>query len=151
MLNVDQSQIIRLLGLGFILAGLVARLGTWKKWYWKTPKAIYGYIPLGLLFILFSFNELAEEQLGSRYFLYLIGFAVLGVCVVWFSQRPMDFLKPKWVRWVEAHPKRIRNLMVDQVDDGEEWEHHLESEESVNAWARSLKGKPPRPGRKRGS
>jgi len=149
MLSFDQNQIIRLLGLGFILAGLVARIGTWKKWYWKTPKAVYGYIPLGLLFILFSFNDLAGTRLNSRYYLYLVGFGILGICVVWFSQRPMPFLKPKWVRWVEAHPKRIRNLMAQQVEDEEEWEHHLESQDAVDAWAKSLKGKPPRPKRKR--
>lgn len=142
MFEFDQAQIIRLLGLGFIGAGLVARFGTWKKWFWKTRKAPYGYIPLGLLFILFTYSDLAEEQLGDRYFLYLVAFALLGICVVWFSQRPMEFLKPRWVRWLEAYPPRILTLMEQQVDRGEEWESHVASEEAIAAWAKSLKGKP---------
>lgn len=148
MLNIEQGQIIRLLGFGFVLIGLAARLGYWKKWYWKTSTAAYGYIPLGLVFILFSYNELAEGQLGDRYFLYLIGFGFLAICVVWFTQRPMNFLKPRWVRWVEVHPARIRKLMEQQVEDGEDWEHHIESQETVDAWARRLKGKPLRPKQK---
>ncbi|MBN2555856.1 MAG: hypothetical protein JXA97_07950 [Anaerolineales bacterium] len=141
MFEFDQAQIIRLLGLGFIGAGLVARFGTWRKWFWKTRKAPYGYVPLGLLFILYTYSDLAEERLGSNYFLYLIAFGILGICVVWFSQRPMEFLKPRWVRWLEALPPRILIIMEQRVDDGDEWESHLVSEEAVNAWAQSLKGK----------
>ena len=144
MFDFDQALVIRLLGLGFIAAGLVARFGTWRKWFWKTRKAVYGYIPLGLLFILFTYNSLAEERLGSYFFLYLAAFAILGICVVWFSQRPPAIMKPPWVKWLEAYPPRILRLMEQQVDDGEDWAPNVASQEAVNAWARSLKGKQPR-------
>jgi hypothetical protein len=144
MFNFDQTQVIRLLGFGFIAAGLVARFGTWKKWFWKMRRGVYGYVPLGLLFILFTYNTQAEERLGSYYFLYLAAFVILGICVIWFSQRPPAVLKPPWVKWLEAHPPRILKLMEQQVEDGEEWEPHVANQEAVNAWARSLKGKQPR-------
>lgn len=142
MFEFDQAHIVRLLGLAFIGAGLAARVGTWKKWYWKSRKSPYGYVPLGLLFILFSYNDLAEERFGNYHFLFLIAFALLAICVVWFSQRPMAFLKPRWVRWLEAYPPSILQLMEQQVDQGDEWESHIVSEAAVQAWARSLKGKP---------
>jgi hypothetical protein len=134
----DPKLLLQILGLVFVSIGAAARLGLWKQWYWKTRGTVYGYIPLGLLFLIYAFNDLAAEQLGSRYFLYQIAIGLVLVLGVWWSIRPPGFVKPAWVRWVERHSEAVRQVMGQDADKDKDWERHVASPEAVDAWAKAL-------------
>jgi hypothetical protein len=128
-------------GVIFLGLGLAARLGMWKKWYWGSRGAAYGYLPMGLVFVVYSFNDRAAQLLGSRYVLFQAGLVLLGLCALWWTVRPPAFVKPAWVRWVEAYPPNLLDAMAKAVKRGEEWEPHMSNPESIDAWVKSLKGK----------
>ncbi len=148
MLRWDPQTLMILFGVVFMAIGVAARLGQWKTWYWRTRGSVYGYMPLGLLFILYAFNERGLERLGRYYVLYQ-GLMVLFIAVgVWWSLRPPEFVKPTWVRWVEAYPKNVYQAMQKAVEDGQEWEPHMASREDLEAWVKTLRGTKARSKRK---
>lgn len=134
----DPKLLLEALGLVFIGIGLAARLGLWKQWYWKTRGTIYGYIPLGLLFLVYAFNDQAAERLGSKYFLFEIAITLVIVIGLWWSFRPPDFVEPPWVRWVERHSQAVRLVMAQDADQDKAWERHVTNPEAVDAWAKAL-------------
>ena len=141
MLRWDPQILSTLFGVAFIAIGLAARLGLWKKWYWRTRGSVYSYVPLGALFILFTFSGQAAERLGPYHILYQGLMGLLVVLGAWWSLRPPEFVKPTWVRWVEAYPKNVYQAMLKAVEDGEVWEPHVASREDLEAWVKSLRGK----------
>jgi len=141
MLGIDQQFLMRIFGLTFISLGLSARLGLWKKWYWRSRGTVYSYIPLGLLFLLYSFNALAKARLGSYYVLYQSLFVLLIACGVWWSVRPPAFVKPAWVRWVEVYPQNVYEAIRKAVEQGENWEPNVVSPDKLEAWVKTLRGK----------
>ena len=151
MFSVNQQLLIQALGACFVAVGLAARLGLWKNWYWHSRGLIYSYVPLGLVFILYSFNDLAAERLGSSYVYQWLSYYVLlyqGLIVlliivgIWWSGRPPGFVKPTWVRWVEGYPKKVYKALARAVEEGEEdWESHVASQEALEAWVKALRGK----------
>lgn len=145
MFEVNQQFLMWMFGAAFIAAGVAGRLSLWKKWYWTTRGAVYGYIPLGLLFIVYSFNPQAEERLGAYFVLYQAAVVLLILLGVWWSLRPPAFVKPTWVHWIEQHPEAVLEAMADAVKGGEEWESHVTSPEAVDAWAKTLRKKKRRP------
>jgi hypothetical protein len=125
--------------------GVATRLGVWKDWYWHAHGTVYGYAPLGLLFLLYSFDAEAAAQLGRYRVLYQATYWLLVACGLWWSLRPPAWVKPNWVRWVEACPENTRRAMLKAVDRKEEWKPHVSSEEQVHAWALALRGKQHKP------
>ncbi len=141
MPDIDTSALLRILGLGFMLAWAAVRLGYWKGWYWRTRGGAYAYLPLGVLFILYTYQGQARELPGAGHTLYLALMVLLaGVCV-WWSARPPAFVKPAWIRWIELHPAKVRQAMAQAVEAGEAWEPHVRSQADVDAWAKSLRGR----------
>jgi hypothetical protein len=137
-----------LFGVVFTAIGVAARLGQWKTWYWRTRGSVYGYVPLGLLFILYAFNEQALQRVGRYYVLYQ-GLMVLLIGIgLWWSLRPPEFVKPTWVRWVEAYPQSVHQAMQNAVEDGQEWEPLVASREDLEAWVKRLRGTRARPKRR---
>jgi len=141
MFGIDPQFLIQALGFAFIVAGVAARTGTWKNWYWRSRGAVYGYIPLGFLFLLYSFNAQAEERLGAYYVVYQGIGVLLLVLGVWWSLRPPAFVKPRWVRWIEEYPLKVRKAMQRAVENGDDWESHMTSREAVDAWVKTLRSK----------
>lgn len=133
-----------MLGIGFAGAWLFVRMGYWKRWYWRTRGGVYAYLPLGVVFFLYTYQDQAQASLGSSYFLFVVGIILLALVCVWWSLRPPKIVQPAWVRWVEAHPKRIREGMAREAELNEDWEKHVQSQEAVDAWARSIKIKHPK-------
>ena len=138
MFGISQQLLMWMFGAAFIAAGLAARLGRWKNWYWTTRGAVYGYTPLGLLFIVYSFNGEAQTWPSPYSQLYQVAVVLLIAVGVWWSLRPPAVVKPAWVRWVEVHPQSVWEAMAGAVKDGGEWEFHVASPEAVNAWAKAL-------------
>jgi len=142
--NFDPTLLLQAFGFIFLSLGVAARLGLWKKWYWRTKGAVYGYIPLGLLFLVYSFNDLAKERLGPYLWVYQVSIGILIILGVWLSFRPPEFVKPAWVRWVEAQPTQVLKAMEQDALDDPNWERHIISPEAVDLWANSLKLKKPK-------
>jgi hypothetical protein len=139
MFNINTQLVLQAFGLVFIGLGVVARLGIWKKWYWQSRGAAYGYIPLGILFLLYSFYTPLNDLLGSFQWVFPVSFAIILAIGLWLSIRPPFFVKPVWVRWVEKHPGYIIEAMANSAKKSSEWEQHVVSEEAVDTWARSFK------------
>jgi hypothetical protein len=150
MPEIDQVRMLQVIGGIFIALGLATRFGLYKKWYWGGRGGAYAYLPLGLMFILFTFNSWAEESLTqTMYYGYIALFGLFGVFCIWWSLKPPGFIKPRWVRWIEKHPRRVVRMMKSEVEAGEEWEEIIKSEEEVDKWAKSLRGKLPRHAKKK--
>jgi hypothetical protein len=144
MFGLDQGALLRLMGIGFAVMGLGARLGAWKKWYWGSRGGAYAYLPLGVLFILFTYDAYFKENFSQYYFLYWGAFLAVGVLILWWAARPPTFIKPRWVRWVEKHPPHVIAAMAAEVEAGEAWTDKVRSEDAVDQWAKGLKAKPPK-------
>lgn len=141
MFGFDQQVLLRLLGVGFALMGFGARVGAWKKWYWGSRVGAYAYLPMGILFILFTYDDAFKRNLGPYYFLYWVAIIVIALLILLWMARPPGFIKPKWIRWIEKHPQGVIDAMAAEVEGGKAWEEKVVSEEAVDRWARKLKAK----------
>lgn len=149
MFGFDQQVLLRLMGIGFALMGLGARVGAWKKWYWGSRGGVYAYMPLGLMFVLYTYDDYFKESLGPNYFLYWAAIIAVAVLILWWAARTPAFVKPRWVRWVEKYPPHVIGAMADEVEVGKAWEENITSEAAVDQWAKRVKGKPPKKKKKR--
>jgi energy-coupling factor transporter transmembrane protein EcfT len=139
--NINTPLLLQVLGIIFIGIGIVARLGIWKKWYWRSPGMVYSYIPVGVVFLLYGFNDLARERLGIYFWVYQVCYAIPVIVAVWWMVRLPSFVKPDWVRWVEAYPDQTYQAMQRAAQEDPSWESHVSSEQEVSAWAEALKKK----------
>ncbi|MGD2166178.1 MAG: hypothetical protein PVH50_11705, partial [Anaerolineae bacterium] len=110
MPKLDDQVLLELFGLVFVGMGLAARLGLWKGWYWRTRGGSYGYVPLGLLFFVYSRREALTALAGTELAFYGL-FGLMLLLGLWWSFIPPDFVKPRWVRWIEAQPERAQEAM----------------------------------------
>jgi len=128
-------------GGGFVVAGLAAVLGLWKGFYWRMRNAAYGFVPLGLLFVVYGLSRPAKASLSASYRIYELLGVLLLVVGVWLSMRPPEQIKPAWVRWIERYPPRAQAAIHQAVAAGAEWKPHVSSQESLQAWVQTLRGK----------
>jgi hypothetical protein len=144
MFDIDTEVALRFIGFGFMVLWAIVRAGVWKGWYWRTRGGVYAYLPLGVIFVLYTYRDVIEERLGPKYTWFIVFMFLLGAVCFWWSLRPPAIIQPAWVRWVEKHPSRIRKAMADAVEDDEDWEEHVQSRGAVNRWAQSLARKLPK-------
>ena len=135
----NQIRVIKFLGIFFVFFGVSIRMGFWKKLYWQSKGGIYGYIPLGLLFIWYSYFDFLTSVLSNYLSVYYIVFAGLILVAIYLSIRVPQWMKPDWILWIEKHPANIKKAMGEEAKTNESWESNVESEESVAIWARKLK------------
>lgn len=138
--NLD-VYVMCLFGGGFSVAGLAAVLGLWKGFYWRMRAAAYGFVPLGLLFVVYALSRPAKASLSAYYWIYELLGVLLLVVGVWWSMRPPEFIKPAWVRWVEGYPPSVQEAIQKAVMAGAEWKPHVSSQENLEAWVKTLRGK----------
>jgi hypothetical protein len=134
----DTQLLLQAFGLVFIGIGVIARLGFWKKWYWRSKSSVYSYLPLGVIFLMYSYNDTVKERLGSNYWIYLLAYAIPIAVGVWWVARPPAFVKPDWVLWVESYPQPVLEAMQKEAENDPSWESHVKNQEEVARWARSL-------------
>jgi uncharacterized membrane protein len=139
MFKFDPTLLIMAFGVIFISLGIAARLGLWKKWYWQSHGSAYGYIPIGCLFIFYSYYDTLKIILGANSWLFPVLFGLLAALGIWWSVRPPSFIKPKWVRWIEKHPSNLVEAMKRAANQSTDWECYITNEEAVDAWARTIK------------
>jgi hypothetical protein len=138
MFKFDPSLLLQAFGITFLGLGMAVRLGVWKKWYWKSRGTVYGYIPLGLVFLLYAFEALAKERLGTSYWIYQVSFGAIIAIGVWWTLRTPPFIKPTWVLWVEKHTPTVLKAMEAAAQEDPSWEKHVTSQQAVEAWVRTL-------------
>ncbi len=136
-----QIMLIRVLGIFFVLFGITVRMGYWKKLYWQSRGGIFGYVPLGLLFIWYSFYDALTEVFANAAVIYYAVFGLLIMLVVFLSVKAPKWVKPVWINWVEKHPLKIRKYMAEEAKDNVEWENRVVNQESVDEWAKKLAAK----------
>lgn len=144
MFDINTDVLLRFIGVGFALAWVIVRLGYWKGWYWRTRGGVYAYLPLSVVFYLYTYRDLAQERLGANFFLYYGVIILLASICVWWSVKPPAIIQPAWIRWIEEYPPRIRKAMTNEAQEDVKWEQNVQSKEAVDAWARRLKKKLPK-------
>jgi len=134
----NQDWIIRLLGFFFVLFGVSIRLGYWRNLYWASKGGIYGYIPMGLLFVLYSYYEDIITNLAGYHLLFYVAFGFLMLSAILLTIKKPRWIKPAWVIWIEKYPQRVRKAMLEDVKNNPEWERNTLDEQAVDHWARKL-------------
>lgn len=135
----DSTIYIRGLGIFFIIAGILVKLGVWKSWFWRSRGGVYAYIPMGIAFILYSYIPIFTERGGYQSTLYILIFLLTVALAIYFSLKPPVWMKPKWVHWTEKYPqstlKAIKQAVVDRELD---WKGVLDSEETTDQWIKKF-------------
>lgn len=139
MANIDTNWLLRLLGAFFILAGLAGLSGRWKNWYWRSQKTIYGYVPLGVLFILTSFETQLLQWLGKATWAIWVIYSLLLALGMWAFIRPPKFLKPAWTHPIEEQPPWVYKAMSSEVKAGKEWRPRVETPHAIEDWIKEIK------------
>jgi len=137
----DQIAVIRALGVFFMLFGITIRAGYWKKLYWQSRGGIFGYVPLGLLFIWYSYFDALADVFADAMVVYYAVFGLLILAIVLMSLKAPKWTKPTWITWVEKHPQKIRKYMAEEAKENAEWENKVVSQQSVDEWAKKLAAK----------
>ena len=136
-MNLNPQLIILLIGLIFVALGIAALTGWWKKWYWRTRGGAYGYIPMGLLFVIYAYEAQVAQYIGAAGV--ITAYVVLAVLVVYLSLRPPRWIKPNWIRWVEDLPAAMQKAMRAVAKEDDDWMTHMNTQEAVKKWAKQLK------------
>ena len=143
--NFNTQLLLQAFGFIFIGLGVIVRLGTWKKWYWRSKTTIYSYIPIGLIFLLVSFQDQAKEQLGTNYWIYQAGYAIPVAVAIWWVARTPAFVKPDWVKWIGGISPKYLPGDAGGCSGRPRMECHVTSQKEVEAWAKSLEMRKPKP------
>ncbi len=136
-MDLNPQLIISIIGIVFIALGISVRTGWWKKWYWQTRGGAYGYIPMGLLFLLYAY-EGRLAQYFNNYVLIAV-YVVLAILVVYLSLRPPRWIKPSWICWIEELPAATQKVLRNHAKDDNDWMEFVNSRESLQKWAKQLK------------
>ena len=130
-----------------LVMGLLARLGIWRSIYVfegnpvATPQALVfvlipgGIMLLSLFFILIL--PVAPETRGDL-ILYIFGPLLIAIYIlaVW---QPW-WLKPKWLRWLEAEHGHIIHILRDEARQaGWKWEREVRTQEQLEAWVAEVR------------
>jgi len=134
----NQLWIIRILGAFFALFGLAIRLGYFKKMYFASKGGIYGYLPMGLLFVVYAYYEEFKSVYPDSMTIYYAVFGILIALTLYFSLVKPAWMRPTWVTWVEKYPPKVIRKMTDIVKNSADWEKNVASEAAVDAWAKKL-------------
>jgi hypothetical protein len=137
-MQLDNNFFIPLIGVAFILVGIYIRMGYMKQVYWKSRRSMFGYIPLGLVFILVGYYSTYSNKAPYVFYAYIALLVILVVLTVYLTSRPPNFIKPEWIKWIEKYPKKIQKAMKGDTEVDDDWKQRVTSEADVDAWAKEL-------------
>ncbi|NPV39791.1 MAG: hypothetical protein HPY72_00400 [Anaerolineae bacterium] len=137
----NELWIIRMLGIFFVMLGIVIRMGYLRKLYFASRGGIYGYIPMGLVFILYTFYEEVKTTRPELIYYYYAAFGILIAAAVYLSVAKPRFIKPAWTIWLDKYPEKVIKSMTEDIKNNPDWEKNTVNEEAVERWAKSLKRK----------
>lgn len=141
---IDTRIILVLMGGGFLVGGILGISGIWKRWYWRSPRMIYAYMPIGIMFFLAALEQSVDlVQESTKRIIYASYFVLLGIAV-WWLITPPAFIRPAWIRRIEEEPKWVYRAMVAAIKDGEDWSTKVATLEVLSKWIQSIKQRRPR-------
>ena len=136
-MDLNPQLIISIIGVVFMALGISVRTGWWKKWYWRTRGGVYGYIPMGCLFLLYAYESKVVQHVNN--FVLVAVYVVLATLVVFLSLKPPKWIKPTWIRWIEEMPAATQKAMRNHAKEDDEWMDFVDSRESLQKWVKQLK------------
>lgn len=106
----------------------------------------YGYLPMGLGWIIFAISLLAniimgvelDSEIGRTVGLTgLFGGGIL--CFVFMFVKP-NFVKPQWLLWLESHYDKttIAYMFAQARRNPESWERKISTQEGLEKWAAEM-------------
>lgn len=133
----------------FFGIGLAGVLGFWKSWYWRSPRRVYPYIPLGVLFFAAAFDEQMKAALPGNEWIVTAVYVLIFAVVIWFVVATPRWLKPQWIRKIEDQPKNVYAEMARQAQANDDWREKVNDPQKLDAWIQEVRRKPPK-GKKSG-
>lgn len=145
MSGLSFTLMLQLFGALFILMGLAGHLGLYKAWYWNSPNRIYGYVPIGVVFIVSSLEADLRAKLGQLDWMVVGLYVILFGLALWWFIKPPKFIKPGWIRLIEAASKRDYQVMVQDVKAGMDWHKRVATPEVLAEWIKEAHRRPLKP------
>ena len=134
-------SLLIVLGFVFLALGMGASLGIYKIWFWHRQNLVYAFIPIGILFFIAEFETEIIEYFGSRVYFVVFSAFLLLISFYLFRFHP-NFIKPKWIRKIEAQPEKIQEKMRKEViSSTADWKNLTKNEKSIDEWIRKIKAK----------
>jgi hypothetical protein len=130
--------LLGLIGLGFVLLGLGAMTGLYKRWYWESPRRALPYLPMGLMFLLSMVDDRLQAVVDPDWVVTAIFAALLGM-VFWFALYPPALIKPAWVRTIETYPAGVYLEMARQAKSGNGWRARVSDSKRLTEWAEEIR------------
>jgi hypothetical protein len=134
------------IGLFGLIAGILAHLGIYKSLYAMksypafAPNALaYILIPGSVLCFMFALIPFLPSVEIRRNFLAYVIFPYQVFLIVLATWRP-EWLKPKWLRWLEReHGDIIELLWKDVREDRWNWESRVRTQAELEAWVAEVR------------
>ena len=126
----------------FFGIGVLAVLGLWKNWYWRSPRRAYPYIPLGVLFLTAAFDDQLKAAFPGSEWIVTVIYVLIFAIVVWFAVAPPVWLKPRWIRQIEEQPKNVYAEMSRQAQANDDWRDKVDDPKKLDAWIQEARRKP---------
>lgn len=141
------SSIIIILGIPFLVFGVLVQLGRCKRWYLHegdplySPKEMaYVCIPAGLAIIIFGIALVLPTREVRQAVFWWIDFPLTIAVAVLLFWLP-DWIKPAWVRWLEKNYGDILLPLLDEARKTPNWEQHVATQEGLEGWAAKVRDK----------
>lgn len=132
MFNANANVLLPVFGGAFIIAWLMGIFWNWRSWYWRSQRAIYSYLPIGLLFILASFEKQMLVFIDI-WFLRAAYFILIAVAV-WWTVRTPALIKPWWAKEIDGQPRAVYSSLRKFVQQDKDWLLHFKDKETLLLW-----------------
>ncbi len=147
LITILQGFCLFFLGIPFFLLGVAIRQGWVNRWYLHTqlipympPSTMYGLIPFSFVFFLLPIIGVLPVRPELKGVLLLFGWVVcLLLAIVVFPIWKPNFLKPKWLRRLEAeYPPDVIAYFRQEWSkmDRDEWARKIGTEEGMEELVR---------------
>lgn len=138
MFDLRGNLALQIFGAAFILAWAMGVFWNWRSWYWRSQRAIYSYLPMGLLFILASFQEQIMTSLSLNMWGMRVIYIVFIAIGVWWTVRPPAFLKPWWAKEIESYPPAVYSALKRDVSKDRDWPSHFKDRDALQKWIKKV-------------
>ncbi len=140
-----------IIGIGFFLLGLRMILSNDKFWWWSKSTAavptnvVFAAFPATFLFFLMAYIFYYQFSLSTKVkddLSFFVGIPLIIIAVVLSIWQPR-WLKPKWLRWLEANHGSILPLLQEEArqEEWSTWQKKVETQEGLEAWVAEVREK----------
>ncbi len=137
------------IGIGFFLVGLSMIFRSDKFWWWTESTAtvptniVFAAFPAALLFFLLAYIFYFQSSLSTEVkdnLTFFVGIPLFIIAMILSIWQPR-WLKPKWLRWLEANHGSIIQLLREEAREEEwsVWQEKVETQEGLEAWVAEVR------------